>query len=104
MKNRILLACFVAFCLGLLSGCAWMDLDGNGRFDPIAYANTMDVSIQLVDANGAPYQVQLDELGKRIVGQYIQVKTGLVVKQVETGGFIITDPDTGVSIRVAPKG
>lgn len=86
----------------LLGGCKYFDFDGNGRFDPIAYLESADITLSWVDDNGQVYEMAVDDLGKRLVGQFIQAKTGYLFELTNTGGIVITDPE-GRQIRVARK-
>ena len=96
MKTLLLAVLSIA----MLSGCAWMDINNDGKVDPLAYLADSDITVGWVDEDGVVYNVALDDLGKQIVGQFIEVKTGFKVELVETGGIIITDRN-GFQLRVA---
>ena len=100
----ILLAALVMglSALFLISGCAWMDLDGNGKVDPLAYLAASNVTVGWEDDSGAVYNVAVDDLGKQIIGQFIEAKTGYKVELVDSGGFTITDP-RGFRIQVKSR-
>lgn len=88
--------------IAMLSGCAWMDLDGNGRVDLLAYLSVVDVTVQWVDAAGETYTVALDELGARLAGEFVQAKTGYLFELTDGGGITVTDP-AGVKVTIKRK-
>ena len=88
--------------IAMLSGCAWMDLDGNGRVDLLAYLSVVDVTVQWVDAAGETYTVALDELGARLAGTFVQAKTGYFFELTDGGGITVTDP-AGVKVTIKRK-
>lgn len=93
---------FGSMCL-MQSGCSLLDLDGNGRFDPIAYLQTVDVTVGFVGDDGNVYSIAVDELGAKLAGQFIQAKTGYMFELVDDGGISITAPD-GTRLSIAKKG
>lgn len=97
MKKLMLLA-----VVAIISGCAWMDLDGNGRFDPLAYLESVDVTVAFVGDDGQVYNLAVDDLGKKLLGQFIQAKTGYLFEVTEEGGITVTDP-SGVQIQLKRK-
>ena len=59
-------------CLVLLAGCSSLDMDGNGRFDPLAYFANLDVSVVLVDPEtGEQWSIATTEDGIDIKGRYV---------------------------------
>lgn len=92
----VLIAAFV------VSGCQMFDLNGDGKFDPVAYVNDLDVSVVLTDENGQTYEAAVDEIGMKILGTYIQSKTGYLFEVAEDGAITVTDP-AGVKIQLKPK-
>ena len=100
--KKLLYTALVSLCLGLLSGCALFDLDGNGRVDPVAYLQNADITVAWVDAEGNAYTVDALQLGEEVVYNYIQAKTGYRFEIVENGGIEITDPN-GYKVRIAQK-
>lgn len=88
--------------LVLCASCAFFDLDGNGRFDPVAYLEGADITVGWVDEDGQIYTMALDEFGHKILGQFIQAKTGYTYELTDTGGIMIIDPD-GKIVQVKPK-
>ena len=87
----------------VFAGCAsWFDFDGNGRFDPVAYLENADITVAWADEDGQVYNVALDELGKQMLGTFIQAKTGYPFELTEEGGITITDPN-GTKIQVKQK-
>ncbi len=95
-------ALFAALALTLVAGCSMFDLDGNGRIDPVAYLENSNITFGWVGEDGQVYNVALDELGKQVVGNFIQAKTGYKFEIVEEGGLTITDPE-GFKIQIARK-
>ena len=95
---------FLLFFYSLVfAGCAsWFDFDGNGRFDPVAYLENADITVAWVDESGQAYNIALDELGKQMLGTFIQAKTGYLFELTDDGGITITDPD-GAQIQVKQK-
>ena len=102
ITNRIILAAFLAFCLGLLSGCAFFDLDGNGEINPITYLQNADITVAWTDDEGNTYNVDALKLGEEVLYNYIQAETGYRFEIVENGGIEITDP-TGYKVMIARK-
>ena len=92
---------FGSLCL-MQSGCSMLDLDGNGKFDPIAYLQTVDVTVGFIGEDGNVYSMAVDELGAKLAGQFIQAKTGYLFELVKDGGILITAPD-GTNLMIARK-
>ena len=100
MKKYITLL-LVACATLMISGCEMIDLDGNGKFDPVAYMEGIDINVSLVAEDGTVYTVAVDEYGKKLIGQYIQAKTGYLFDVAPDGGITVTDPTNGLSINLA---
>ena len=82
-------------------GCAsWFDWDGNGRIDPITYLETSNITVGWVDSDGQAYTIALDEAGRRMLGVFIEAKTGYLFEVDEDGSLTITDP-TGYSVTLS---
>ena len=88
--------------LAVLTGCSMFDLDGNGRFDPVAYLENADITVVWTDESGQVYNIALDELGKQMLGTFIQAETGYLFELTENGGITVTDP-SGVQVQVKQK-
>ncbi len=98
MKKLMLIGVLTA----LLSGCQYFDLDGNGRFDPIAYLEGVDITVAWVGEDGQVYNVAIDELGKQLLGQFIQAETGYLFEITDEGGIAVTDP-SGIQVQLKRK-
>lgn len=105
-KLAMVVGVMVWFVFGSLlllqGGCSSLDLDGNGKFDPVAYLQTADISVGFVDEAGNTYTMAIDELGAKLVGQFVQAKTGYLFELTDKGGITITAPD-GTKLLVARK-
>ena len=103
IKALFVCAIIACACSWMLVGCAsWMDFNGDGKVDPMVYLDGIDVTVGFVGEDGQIYNLAVDELGKKLLGQFVQVKTGYLFEVMDSGGITITDPD-GVSIQIAPK-
>lgn len=81
-----------------------MDLNGDGKFDPIAYLEDADITVGWIDEEtGEVYTMALDELGHKILGEWIKKETGYTYVLSDTGGITIVDPD-GKAFTIEPKG
>lgn len=106
MKKRILQTLAMAaavICLDLFTfGCAALDLNGDGKVDPFAFLEGVDISVAFTGEDGQVYNMAVDELGKKMLGQFIQDKTGYLFEVTEEGGITVTDP-SGVAIQIKQK-
>lgn len=91
--------------IGLFSftGCSLLDLNGDGKVDPVSYLEDADISVGWVDQEtGEVYTMAIDELGHKIVGQWVQAKTGYTYELDPNGAISIIDPE-GQVFTVSPK-
>ena len=96
-------AVFLSVSVMLMVGCALFDFDGNGRFDPVAYLEGADISVCWVDQeSGEVYTMAIDELGVKILGEFVHAKTGYRFQLSGDGGISIVDPD-GKILQIKQK-
>lgn len=75
-----------------MAGCKALDLNGDGKFDPVAYLQDADISVGWVDQDtGEIYTMALDELGHKILGEWVRAKTGFTYQLDPKGGISIVD-------------
>ena len=84
--------------VSLLVGCAMFDLDGNGKFDPIAYLESADISVAWIGPDGTPYTIAMDENGLRIEGKLVDAH-GNTYSLSRVGGFEVTSP-SGLVLKI----
>ena len=79
----------------VLTGIVGCQSIGNGKLD------IPEINIGYVGEDGTPYTLAYDkETGLVVEGKYTSPKTGLVYEITQEGGFVVTDPRTGLNIRL----
>ena len=105
--RKDILSSAAVIVIGLtVMGCAWMDLNKDGKIDPIAYLNDLDVTLTWTDEQGEVYSVEMFTFAEQSVYNWIERETGwrfeLAPQQDGTVGIMIRDPE-GFAVWITPK-